>query len=73
MRNQEYIPYPRSHVFVGFYNFYAFLKNNLVYTMLNPLRKKRIRVYTMTNSLLRETNNLKSIHHALRLANIRYS
>jgi hypothetical protein len=58
-------------VFVGFHSFYAFLKNNLVYTILNPLRKEKIRVYTMPNSLLKETNSLRSIHHALRLANIR--
>jgi hypothetical protein len=39
--------------------------------MLNPLRKKKVRVYTMSNSLLRETNSLRSINHALRLSNIR--
>jgi hypothetical protein len=74
-------------VVVGFHSSYAFLENNLVYTMLNPLRKKRVRVYTMLNplgkkrvrvytmpnSLLRETNSLRSIHYALRLATIRYS
>jgi hypothetical protein len=49
-------------VVVGFHSSYAFLENNLVYTMLNPLGKKRIRVYTMPNSLLRETNSLRSIH-----------
>ena len=64
---------PRFYVFVGFHSFYAFLNNNLVYIMLNPLRKKRVRVYTMPNSLLREANSLRSIHHALRLANIRNS
>jgi hypothetical protein len=58
-------------VFVGFHSFYAFLKNNLVYTILNPLRKEKIRVYIMPNLLLKETNSLRSIHHALRLANIR--
>ena len=62
MGNREYTPYPRSHVIVGFHSSYAFLKNNLVYTMLNPLGKKRVRVYTMPNSLLRETNSLRSIH-----------
>jgi hypothetical protein len=73
MGNREYTPCPRSHVVVGFHSSYAFLENNLVYTMLNPLRKKRVRVYTMPNSLLRETNSLRSIHHALRLATINYS
>ena len=71
MGNREYIPCLRSNVFVGFHSFYAFLKNNIVYSMLNPLRKKRVRVYTMPNSLLRETNSLRSIYDALRLANIR--
>jgi hypothetical protein len=60
-------------VVVGFHSSYAFLKNNLVYTMLNPLGKKRVRVYIMPNSLLRETNSLRSIHHSLRLATIKYS
>jgi hypothetical protein len=73
MGNWEYTPCPRSHVVVGFHSSYAFLENNLVYTMLNPLGKKRVRVYTMPNSLLRETNSLSCIHHALRLATIRYS
>jgi hypothetical protein len=73
MGNWEYTPCPRSHVVVGFHISYAFLENNLVYTMLNPLGKKRVRVYTISNSLLRETNSLKSIHHALRLATIKYS
>jgi hypothetical protein len=73
MGNREYTPCPRSHVVVGFHSSYAFLENNLVYTMLNPLRKKRVRVYIMPNSLLRETNSLRSIHHALRLAIIQYS
>jgi hypothetical protein len=73
MGNLEYTPCPRSHVVVGFHSSYAFLENNLVYIMLNPLGKKRVRVYTMPNSLLRETNSLRSIHHALRLATIRYS
>jgi hypothetical protein len=73
MGNREYTPCPRSHVVVGFHSSYVFLENNLVYTMLNPLGKKRVRVYTMPNSLLRETNNsLRSIHHALRLATIKY-
>jgi hypothetical protein len=58
MENREYIPCPRSHVFVGFHSFYDFLKNNLVYTMLNHLRKKKVRVYTMSDSLLRETNRV---------------
>jgi hypothetical protein len=60
-------------VVVGFHSLYAFLENNLVYTMLNPLGKKRVRVYTMSYSLLRETNSLRSIHHTLRLATIKYS
>jgi hypothetical protein len=60
-------------VVFGFHSSYAFLDNNLVYAMLNPLRKKRVRVYAMPNSLLRETNSLRSIRHALRLATIRYS
>jgi hypothetical protein len=60
-------------VVVGFHNSYAFLESNLVYTMLNPLGKKRVRVYTMSNSLLRETNSLRIIHHALRLSTIKYS
>jgi hypothetical protein len=70
---QKYTPCPRSHMVVGFHSSYDFLENNLVYTMLNPLGKKRVRIYTMPNSLLRETNNLRSIHHALRLATINYS
>jgi hypothetical protein len=73
MGNREYTPCPRSHVVVSFHSSYAFIENNLVYTMLNPLRKKRVRVYTMPKSLLRETNSLRSIHHALRLATIKYS
>ena len=52
--------------------FYAFLKNNLVDAMLNPLRKKRVRVDAMPNLLLREINSLRSRCHALRLANIEY-
>lgn len=51
---------------------YAFLKNNLVDVMLNPLRKKRIRVDAMPNSLLREINSLRHSCPALRLANIEY-
>ena len=47
MGNREYIPRPRSHVFVDFHSFYASLKNNLIYIMLNPLRKKKVRVYTI--------------------------
>ena len=43
MGNQEYIPCARSHVVVGFYSSYAFFENKLVYAMLNPLRKKRVR------------------------------
>jgi hypothetical protein len=73
MGNRKYTPCPRSHVVVGFHSSYAFLENNLVYTMPNHLGKKRVRVYTMPNSLLRETNSLRSIHHALRLATIKYS
>jgi hypothetical protein len=60
-------------VIVNFHSSYAFLENNLVYVMLNPLRKKRIRVYVMPNSLCRKTNNLKNISHALRLTTIKYS
>jgi hypothetical protein len=60
-------------VVVSFHSSYAFLENNLVYAMLNPLRKKRVRVYVIPNSLRRETNSLKSIHHALRLTTIKYS
>jgi hypothetical protein len=40
--------------------------------MLNPFRKKRIRIDTMPNSLLREINSLRSKYHALRLTNIGY-
>jgi hypothetical protein len=60
-------------VVVGFRSSYAFLENNLLYTMLNLLRKKRVRVYVIPNSLLRKTNSLRSICHALRLATIKYS
>jgi hypothetical protein len=60
-------------VVVGLHSSYAFLENNLVCAMLNPLRKKRVRVYAMPNSLLREINSLRSIRHALRLTTIRYS
>jgi hypothetical protein len=60
-------------VVVSFHSSYAFLENNLVYAMLNPLRKKIVRVYSMPNSLLRETNSLRSICHALRLATIKCS
>jgi hypothetical protein len=60
-------------VVVGFHSSYAFLENNLVYAMLNPLRKKRVRAYAMPNSLRRETNSLRSIRHALRLKTIKYS
>jgi hypothetical protein len=67
------MPCPRSHVVVDFHSSYAFLENNLVSAMLNPLRKRRVRVYVMPNSLLRKTNSLRSIHHALRLATIMYS
>jgi hypothetical protein len=73
MGNREYILCPKSHVVVGFHNSYAFLENNLVYDMLNPLRKKRVKVYDMPNSLLRKTNNLRSIRHVLRLTTIKYS
>jgi hypothetical protein len=73
MGNREYIPCPRSHMVVGFHSSYVFLENNLVYTMLNPLGKKRVRIYTMPSSLLRETNSLRSIHYTLRLATIKYS
>jgi hypothetical protein len=40
--------------------------------MLNPLRKKRIRVDTMPNSLLREINGFWSRYHALRPTNSEY-
>jgi hypothetical protein len=60
-------------VVVGFHSSYAFSENNLMYAMLNPLRKKIVRVYAMLNSLRRETNSLRSIHHALRLTIIKYS
>jgi hypothetical protein len=73
IENREYILCPKSHVVVGFYSSYAFLENNLVYDILNPLRKKRIRVYAMPNLLLRKTNNLRSICHTLKLATIKYS
>jgi hypothetical protein len=71
--NREYISCPRSHVVVNFHSSYTFLKNNLVYTMLNPLRIKRVRIYIMPNSLLRKTNSLRSIYHTLMLATIKYS
>jgi hypothetical protein len=73
MVNWEYILCPGSHVVVGFHNSYAFLENNLVYAMLNPLRNKRVRVYDIPNLLLRKTNRLRSIHYALRLATIKNS
>jgi hypothetical protein len=60
-------------VVIGFHSSYAFLENNLVYAMLNPLKKKRVRVYAMPNSLLRKTNNLRIIRHPLRFATIKYS
>jgi hypothetical protein len=60
-------------VVVGFHSSYAFLENNLVYAMLNPLRNKKVRVYTMPNSLLGKTNSLRSMRHAFRLATIKYS
>jgi hypothetical protein len=40
--------------------------------MLNPLRKKRIRVDTMPNSLLRGINGFWSRYHALRPTNSEY-
>ena len=40
--------------------------------MLNLLRKKRVRVDAMPNSLLREINSLRSRCHALKLAKIEY-
>jgi hypothetical protein len=40
--------------------------------MINPLRKKRIRVDVIPNSLLREINSLRSRYNALRLTNIKY-
>jgi hypothetical protein len=50
----------------------GFLKDIGVDAMPNPLKKKRIRVDIMPNSLLREINSLSSRCHALRLANIKY-
>jgi hypothetical protein len=47
-----------------FSQFYAFLKNNLVNAMLNPSRKKRVRVDDMPNSLLRKINSFRSRFHA---------
>jgi hypothetical protein len=41
------------------------LKNNLVDTMLNPSMKKRVRVDTMPNSLLREINSFRRRYHSL--------
>jgi hypothetical protein len=41
------------------------LKNKLVDTMLNPSRKKRVRVDTMSNSLLREINSFRRRYHSL--------
>jgi len=41
------------------------LKNNLVNTMLNPSRKKRVRVVTMHNSLLREISSFRRRYHSL--------
>jgi len=38
---------------------YAFLKNNLVDTMLNPSRKKKVRVDIMPNSLLMEIDSFR--------------
>jgi hypothetical protein len=64
MGNQEYMLCPRSHVFVGFHSSYAFLENNLVYTMLNPLRKKRVKVYAMPKQRIRYGVYSKSIPHA---------
>jgi hypothetical protein len=40
--------------------------------MLNPLRKRRIRVDTMPNSFLREINGFGSRYYALRLTNSEY-
>jgi len=40
------------------------LKNNLVDTMLNPSRKKKVRVDIMPNSWLREINGFRSRYHA---------
>jgi hypothetical protein len=40
--------------------------------MLNPLRNKRIRVDTMSNSLLRKINGFWSRYHALRPTNSEY-
>jgi hypothetical protein len=40
--------------------------------MHNLLRKKRIRVDGMPNSLLRKINSLRSRCHTLKLTNIKY-
>jgi hypothetical protein len=41
--------------------------------LLNPLERKKIRVDTMPNSLLREINSLRSGYYAFRFTNIKYS
>jgi len=41
------------------------LKNNLVNTMLNPSRKKILRVDTMPNSLLKKINSFMRRYHSL--------
>jgi hypothetical protein len=57
-------------VFVNFHIFMFFLEQLNI--MLNPLKRKRIRVDTMHNSLFRKINSLRSKYHALRLAKIKY-
>ena len=52
--------------------FYVFLQNNLVDVMLNPLRKKRVRVDAIPKLLLMKINSLRSRCHALKLENIKY-
>jgi hypothetical protein len=41
------------------------LKNNLVDIMLNPSRKKRVRVDTVPNLWLKKINGFRSRYHAL--------
>jgi len=44
---------------------YLFFLEELVDTMLNPSRKKRVRINTILNSWLREINGFRSKYHAL--------
>jgi hypothetical protein len=57
-----------------FSQFICFLREQLSICHAKFFKKEeeRVRVYTMSNSLLRETNSLRSISHALRLATIKY-